>query len=141
MSQRQDARQHQPFDRVEPDGAHGVDLLVDLHGADLGGEGAARAASDDDRGQQHAELAEHADADGLDGEDLGAELAKLLHALVGDHYADQEAENTHDRERLDPDLVHLAHHGVEAEALGMEAGLDEDHDDLAEEGAQIDDLA
>ena len=89
-----DARQDQPFDRVEPDRAHGIDLLVDLHGADLGREGAARAARDDDRGQQHAQLAEHADADGLDGEGLGAELAELLDALVGDHHADQEAVST-----------------------------------------------
>ncbi len=38
-----------------------------------------------------AQLAEHADTDGLDGEGLGAELAELLDALVGDDHADQEA--------------------------------------------------
>ena len=52
ISQRDDARQDQPLDGIEADRAHGIDLLVDLHRADLGGEGAARAAGDDDRGQQ-----------------------------------------------------------------------------------------
>ena len=40
------ARQDQDLDRVEPEGAQRVDLLVDLHGADLRREGAARAAGD-----------------------------------------------------------------------------------------------
>ncbi len=82
------------------------------------------------------ELAEHADADGLHGEGLGAELLELLDALVGDDDADQEAQHAHDHQRADPHLVHLAHHGVEAEALGLQAGLDEDHEDLAEEGGR-----
>src|SRR5471032_170465 len=136
-----DPRHHQPFDRVETDRAHRVDFLVHLHGADLRGEGAARAAGDDDRRQQHAELAEHADADSFDGKGFGAELAELLHTLVGDHHADQEAEHANDGQRLDPDLVHLAHDGVEAKAPGMEAGFEEDHDDLTEELAHVDDLA
>src|SRR6185312_767319 len=118
--QRQDARQHQPFDRVEPDRAHGVDLLVHLHGADLGGEGAARAAGDDDGGEQYAQLAEHADAYRLDREGLGAELPELLHTLIGDHHADQEAQHADDQQRLDPDLEHLLHHRPDAEALGAD---------------------
>src|SRR3981081_884107 len=35
-----DARQDQPFDGIEPHCAHGIDFQVDLHGADLGREGA-----------------------------------------------------------------------------------------------------
>ena len=41
---------------------------------------------------------------------------QLLHALVGDHHADQEAQHAHDQQRLDPDLEHLLHHGADAEA-------------------------
>ena len=52
--------------------------------ADLGGEGAAGAAGDDDRRQQHAELAQHADRHEVDREDLGAERAQLLRADVGE---------------------------------------------------------
>ena len=54
-------RQHEHLDRVEAERAHRVDLLVHLHRADLRGEGAARAAGDDDRGQQDAELAQDRD--------------------------------------------------------------------------------
>ena len=135
-----DARHDQPFDRVEPHRAHGVDFLVDLHGADLGGEGAAGAARHDDGGEQNAQLAEHADADRFHGEGLGAELPELLDALVGDHHADQEAQHAHDHQRPDPDLVHLAHHGADAKAARLQAGLDEDKEDLAEEFAEIDAL-
>jgi len=138
--QREDARQHQPFDRVQPDSAHGVDFLVDLHGADLGGEGAARAAGDDDRGEQHAQFAEHADADGFHREGLGAELAQLLHALVGDHHADQEGQHADDDQCLDPDLEHLSNDGTDAEPARLHAGLEEDDDDLAHEGTQADRL-
>ena len=57
-----------------------IDLLVELHRADLGGERAARAAGDDDRGQQHAELAQHADRDQVGHEDVDAVAAQLLRA-------------------------------------------------------------
>ena len=52
----------QDLDRVEAEGAQRIDLLVDLHRADLRGEGAARAAGDHDRGQQDADLAQDRDA-------------------------------------------------------------------------------
>ena len=42
---------------IEPERAQRVDLLRDLHRAELGGERRARAAGDDDRGHQRAELA------------------------------------------------------------------------------------
>jgi hypothetical protein len=85
------ARQHQHLERVDPEGPDGVDLLVHLHGADLRREGAARAAGDHDRGDEHAHLAQHGDADQVDHIDLAAELAQLIDALVGDHDADQDS--------------------------------------------------
>src|SRR5215469_4269009 len=57
QDQREDARHHQDLDRIEAQRAHRVDFLVDDHGADLGGEGAARPAGDDDGGQQSAKFA------------------------------------------------------------------------------------
>lgn len=85
-------------------------------------------------------LAEHADADGFHREGFRPELAQLLDALVGDHHADQEGQHAHDHQGADPDLVHLADHGAGAKAARLQAGLEEDHQDLAEEGAQIDEL-
>src|SRR6185312_6236779 len=55
--QTEEPRQDQYVDGIEAERAQRVDLLVDLHGAELGGEGAARAPGDDDGGEQHAELA------------------------------------------------------------------------------------
>ncbi len=78
----EDARQHQQLIGIDARGIQRVDLLVELHGADLGGEGAARAARDDDGGQEHPELAQHADGDEIDHEDLRAEALQLLGAQV-----------------------------------------------------------
>ena len=85
-----------------------IHLLVELHGADLGGEGAAGAAGDDDRGQQHAELAQHADGHQVDHEDVGAELAQLLRAHVRQDHRDQEGDQRHDRNRGDAGVVDMA---------------------------------
>src|SRR5712691_1265334 len=43
-------------------------------------------------------------------------------------------------QRPDPDRVHLAHHGIDAKAARLQAGLDEDHQDLAKEGREVDAL-
>ncbi len=64
--QRDDARQHQHLDRIEAHGAQRVDLLAHLHRAELGGVGAAGAAGDHDGDDQHAEFAQHQDADHVD---------------------------------------------------------------------------
>ena len=84
-----------------------IDLLVDLHRADLRGEGAARAAGDDDRGEQDADLAQDRDAEQVDGVDLGAEAAQLVGALVGHHDADQERDQADDRQRVDAGLLEV----------------------------------
>src|SRR5665213_2411466 len=49
-------RQYQHVDRIEPERADRIYLFVHHHGADLGGEGAARTAGDDDRSHQAAEI-------------------------------------------------------------------------------------
>ena len=87
IDQADDARQDQHFVRVDADGVQRVDFLVELHGADLGREGAARAASDNDRGEQHRQLAQHADGDEVDHVDLGAVFAHVLGGDVGDDHA------------------------------------------------------
>ena len=60
-----------------------IDLVVELHHAELGRIGAAGASGNHDRREQHAELAQHADRDQVDREDLRAERPQLLRADVG----------------------------------------------------------
>ncbi len=113
----EDPRQHQHLDGIHAHGAQRVHLVVQLHRADLGGEGAARAAGDDDRGQQHAELAQDRDRDEVDDEDLAAELPELLRADVGDDHRDQEGDQRDDRHRGEARLVHVARDRGQAQAL------------------------
>ena len=105
--QRDQARKDQHADRVEADDGQRVDLLAHLHRADLGGDGAARAAGDHDRGQQHAELAQDQDADEVDDEDLGAEIAQLEGALLRDDGADDGRHQHDDRDGADAHAVDL----------------------------------
>jgi aminoglycoside phosphotransferase (APT) family kinase protein len=58
--------QHQQFDRVQAQRADCIDLLAALHRADLRGECAGGAAGEQDRGQQHGELAQEGDRDQFD---------------------------------------------------------------------------
>ena len=115
--QRDDARQDQHLDRIEPHGAQGVDLLAHLHGAELGGIGAARPARDHDGDDQHADLAQHQDADHVDHVLVGAELAEMEEALLGDDAADQERDEQNDRHRLPGDPIEMMHGRREAKGL------------------------
>ncbi len=114
-----------------------VDLLVDLHGADLGGEGAARAAGDDDRGQEDAHLAQDADGDQVDGEDLGAEAAQLIGALIGQHETDEKGDQPHDRQRVEARLLHLTDQRGEANAPRPQQRVREDDAGMPQEVGQI----
>jgi len=108
-----------------------------LHRPDLGGESAARTAGDDDRREQNAQFAADRDAHRLDAKGFRAEHAQLLHALVGQYDADQEAQDADDRERANPDLEHLLHDGVDAEPTRLEDRMDERHQNFTEELAQV----
>ena len=106
-----DPRQQQDRHGIEPHGAQRVDLLAHLHGTELGGVGAARAAGHHDRNDQHADLAQHQDADHVDHVFVGAELAEVEEALLGDDAADQEGDEQDDRHRLPGDAVEVVHGG------------------------------
>ena len=97
--QRQKARQDQHLHRRHAHHAQGVDLLAHLHRAEFGGDRRARAARDHDRGEQHAEFAQHQNADQVDGEGRGAEAAQLENALLRHDAADQEIDGDDDRHR------------------------------------------
>ena len=102
-----DLRQHEQLLRADADRAQRVDLLGDLHRADLRRVGRSGAAGDDDRGQQRRQLAQHRERDQVDDEDVGAEALQLVGALVGDHDAHQERQQAGDRQRLDARRLHV----------------------------------
>ena len=107
IDQRDQPREHQHADRVEADHGQRIDLLAHLHRADFGGDGAARTAGDHDRRHQHAEFAQHEDADEVDDEDVGAEIGQLVGALLGDDRADDGRHQHHDRDGADAHAVDL----------------------------------
>ena len=71
---REQPRQDQEVDRVEPEGRDRVHLLVDLLRADLRGERGPGASGEHDGGHQRAELAQHGDAHAVHDEDHRTEL-------------------------------------------------------------------
>ncbi len=61
-------------DGIGAERAHGVDLLGDLHGAELGGHAGCVAAGDHEAGEDGAELLDHGERDEAAGHVDGAEL-------------------------------------------------------------------
>ena len=117
--QREHARQDQHLDRIEAHGAQRVYLLAHFHGAELGRIGAARAARAHDGDQEHADLAQYQDADQVDHIGVGAELAEVEYALLGDDAADQKGDQRHDRHRLPAHTVEMMHRRGQAEAARL----------------------
>jgi hypothetical protein len=140
QDQRQHPRQHQDLHGVEADGAHGIDLLVDLHGADLGREGRAGAPGHDDRRQHDRHLAQDADPDQVHGEDLGSELLELIGALIGQHHADQERDQADDRHGVEARPLHLVDQRRPADPAGAKQRADEDDYRMPEEIGQAEGL-
>ena len=71
----------QEVDRMHAESCQCVDLLVDLHRADLRRVGCTRAAGHDDRGHQRRHFPHHTDTNQIGDIDLGAELGQLVLAL------------------------------------------------------------
>ena len=86
----EDPLHHEEPHGLEPHRRQGVELLVDLHGADLGGEGGAGAPRKNDRREDGAEFADHDDTDDVRGVGLGAEHRQRLRRLERDDDARQE---------------------------------------------------
>ena len=99
------AGEHQHGWRVDAHGGERGDFLVDLHGAELGGEGGAGAASEDDGDQQRAKLTEQSDGDEVGDVKIRAELTHGDGGLEGEDHADEEAEHEHQGKRLSAGAV------------------------------------
>ena len=79
----------------------------------------------------------NADAEQIDGEDLGAELAQLVGPLIGEDDADQERQQADDRQRVQAGLFHLMDQGRNAQPPGLQHGGDCLEHDEAEESDQL----
>ena len=119
---RQHPRDHQHQVGIHPQRAHRVDFLAHLHRPDRGRQRRGGAARDDDRGQKDPQLAQHRDRDQLDHEHLGAELAKLHRALIGQHDPDQEGHQCHDRDRAQPGFLAVMDQRGQAEIARVADG-------------------
>src|ERR1700723_630866 len=123
-----EARSHQFADGVDAEGADGVDLIGDDHGAELGGHGGGVAAGDEKRGEDGAEFAEKSERDGVGGEGSFAEAAELAGGVEDDDASDAGERNENDAERADADDVHLLDEVGEI-AIGGESAFDRAEDE------------
>ena len=98
-----EARRDELADGVGAEGAHGVDLLGDLHGAELGGHAGGVAAGDHEAGEDGAELLDHGERDEAAGHVDGAELLERGGGLEGEHAAGEEAGEDDDGQRAEAD--------------------------------------
>ena len=101
----QETGHHQVIDGVGPHALQGVDLFGDTHGAQFRRHGAAHAAGEH-RGRQHRpQFTDQGQVDHRSEPRLQAEGLELPVALHGQHHADEQPGEGHDRQRHDPDLV------------------------------------
>ena len=80
-SQRDHPRHHEVLDRVDRHRLHRVHLLGDAHGAELGGDGAAGARVDHQRGEDRGQLAGERERDRAAAEGLGARTASTRSSI------------------------------------------------------------
>ena len=73
---RHNARGDELADGIGAEGAHGIDLLGDLHGSEFGGHTGGVAAGDHEAGENGAELFDHGECDEATGHADGAKLLK-----------------------------------------------------------------
>ena len=96
-----DARRDELAHRVDAQGAHGVNLLGDDHGAELAGYGGCVASGNHDAGEHRAEFADHGEGDESAGDGRGAEGREGGRGLEGEHAAGEKAGKDHDGKRTD----------------------------------------
>ncbi len=92
----EDARGDQLANGIDAEGAHGVNLLGDDHGAEFAGHGGGVAAGDHDAGEHGTELANHGDGDESAGDGGGPEGGERCGRLQGEHAAGEETREQND---------------------------------------------
>src|ERR1019366_7054922 len=91
-----DAWGNQLANGVNAEGAHGVYLLSDDHGAEFAGHRRGVTARHHDAGKYRAEFADHGHADKPAGDGRGAELGEGRSRLQGEYAAREEAGKQYD---------------------------------------------
>lgn len=84
-----------------------LDLLIDLHGPELGGHRRTAPPDHDDGNQEGTQLAEQTEGDQVGDKGVGAEFAEFGGGLHGEDEADAEGDEAGHRQGLDPDSDHL----------------------------------
>ncbi len=135
--QRQHARQHQKLHGRDAHGGQGIDLFIDLHGAELRRIRRARAPGHDDAGHDRPHFARHAQPDQVGDIDLGAKLPQLDGPHKGQDQANEKADEGHNAQGLHPRFLH-----EEGQIDAPEAGLAghqpaTGEDDLPQEVQQV----
>jgi hypothetical protein len=104
---REDARADQLAHRVGAQGAHGVELFGDPHGAELRGHAGGVAAGDHQAGEYRSELLDHGKADQLTGDGGSAKLRQGRGRLQGENAPGEETGEEDNGQRADTDAVGL----------------------------------
>ncbi len=97
---RNQPRQDEKVNGVDPESIDRVHFLVDFLRADLGGERRPGASGKHDRRHERPELAQHGNADAIDDKDHRAELLGDKPDLECDDHAHKEARQQDDRDRI-----------------------------------------
>ena len=100
-------RGHELLRRVGAEGAHGVDLLGDLHRAEFAGHAAGIASGDHQAGQHRTEFAHHGERHELSGERNGAELLERGRGVQGKGCTGKKTGKNDDGKRTNTDQVGL----------------------------------
>src|SRR5205085_3134544 len=111
--QRQEARHHEVLDRVDAEHRGGVGLLADLARAEVGGDGRAGNAGEDDRGHERRELAHAREdeeaAEAIERPEQDQEVARLqARRAVAERnrrYQEREPTQPQREEELDHELA------------------------------------
>ena len=116
-AEREEAGEQQEARRRDAHRGERVELVADLHRAELGGDGGAGPAGENDGGHHRAELADHGDADHVGDEHARAEALQEHDALERERGAEQEAEQANDADGVDAHLLDLVGQRADGQPL------------------------
>ena len=125
-------RDHEPLDRVDAEHHHRVELFADLAGAEVGGDGGAGGAGDQQRRGDRSGLADDGEDGGRAGERLRAELLDQAAHLERDDRAERDGDQCgrDDRHRGDEP-------GLLEELAGLEGTPEQSPADIEAEGEEL----
>jgi len=101
------SRQHQDPRRRDVHGLKRVDLLINLHAGEFGGDGRSDPAGDENRDHDRAQFASHGKADEGTDEFLGAKTLHAVTRLQCQHTADEKTQDRDDRQGRVTDQIAL----------------------------------